>query len=116
MTRPENFTPRQRAEIFRRADGKCQECGRRLGVGGERWEAHHATGVWEGGRADVENGRALCAVPCHAALTGEQAGQRAEARRHERKQAGIRKQPRNPLAGSRASKWKRKMDGTVVER
>ena len=100
MTRPENFTARQRAEIFRNADGRCQECGRRLGLGGEKWEAHHVTGVWEGGKADVKNGRALCAAPCHAALTGEQAGQRAQARRWERKRAGI-KSPKRGFRGHR---------------
>ncbi len=115
-SRAENFSARQRAEIFRNAGGKCQECGRKIGIGGERWEAHHQTGVWEGGRADVLNGRALCAVPCHADVTREQAGQRAEARRHQRNMAGIRRQPRNPLPGSRASKWKRKVSGEVVPR
>lgn len=113
--RPENFTPAQRAAIFRRAKGHCEGCTRKLGVGGEKWEAHHRTGIWEGGRADVENGQALC-VTCHAAVTRTQAGERAEARRHERKRAGIARQAKRPIPGSRTSGWKKPVNGPAVRR
>ena len=117
MTRPENFTARQRAEIFRRAGGHCEKCSRKLGIGGEKWEAHHKTGVWEGGRADVENGQALC-VQCHSTVTAAQAGQRSEARRWERKRAGIKRASKwkRTFATNRDGRFKAKLDGTIERR
>lgn len=39
----------------------------------------------------------------------------AEARTHQKKAYGLTK-PKRPMPGSRGSRWKRRMDGTIVER
>ena len=50
--------------------------------GGTLWQADHITAVIEGGAGQgIGNIRTLC-LPCHDAVTGELAGQRARRRRH----------------------------------
>lgn len=56
---PENdkrrlFTKKQRAEIFRKAGGKCELCGEKV-LGG--WIAGHIVPHWSGGKTEVDNGR-----------------------------------------------------------
>ncbi len=109
------FTNNTKAIVFRRQNGKCAECGRKMGVGGEAVEYNHIQPAWEGGSNSPENCEALCAYPCHARKTGKQAGQRAEARRHTKKQAGLKKKKRL-IPGSKGSGWRHTFrDGFVRE-
>jgi 5-methylcytosine-specific restriction endonuclease McrA len=52
---------------------------------------------------------------CHRHKTAKEALARAEARGSQKRAYGI-KRSRNPIPGSRASKWKRRMDGTTERR
>jgi hypothetical protein len=52
---------------------------------------------------------------CHAAKSRKDASEVAKGKRVAAKHYGIRRSAR-PMAGSRTSKWKRKMNGEVVER
>lgn len=117
MTRAgKEFSNATKAKAFERAGGCCQECTRKVGTGGERAEYDHHKPIWDGGDSSLDNCRVLCAH-CHSEITHkEQAPARAEGRRHTLKRAGVKKKPRAILPGSRLSKFKRKVDGTVVRR
>jgi hypothetical protein len=59
----------------------------------------------------------LCSKPCHATKTAKRdVPEIARTRRLVEKRANIRTKRGAPMQGSRNSKFKRKMDGTVVER
>ncbi len=103
MSRPRDaeFTSATKVKALLRSGGKCEECGRRLGTGGEPAEFNHRKPVWEGGDNSLDNCQPLCAFPCHARITGQQAGERSEARRHQKKAAGIKRQPKRGFRGWR---------------
>ena len=64
------FSDSTKEEIFQRAKGLCERCGKQLvfqnHLEGQRgaWEAHHKTSVKAGGRDVASNGEALC-LACH---------------------------------------------------
>lgn len=64
------FSQATKDEIFNRAGGKCERCGKQLVRNnhkeGERgaWEAHHKTSLHSGGSDVPSNGEALC-LDCH---------------------------------------------------
>jgi hypothetical protein len=69
-----------------------------------------------GGDNSLENCKLLCIKACHDTKTHMQDNpimQKAD--RVLKKTYGVSKS-RNPMPGSRGSKWKRKMDGTIVRR
>ena len=123
MAKRLEFSKPVRLEIFKRAGGPgdihCEGCG--LKLGGKPFEIDHTIEEWE--REDVQNGHreALTAEDgkllgrcCHAPKTARKASERAHVKRIVAKSAGVKK--KSTMPGSRSSKWKKKMDGTVVER
>lgn len=90
-------------------DGKCACCGCKIGgAAGLDWD--HRIPLAMGGDDTVENLQPLCRA-CHRAKTATDAGHIAKAKRMNQREAGIRRQPRNPLPGSRDSGWKAKVGG-----
>ena len=75
----------------------------------------HKVPLADGGEHAESNLRAIHERPCHKLKTAREAMQRAEARSHQKRSFGIKKAKR-PMPGSRASKFKRHMDGTVSRR
>lgn len=66
---------RNRREVIRQANGRCQQCGRRA-----RLQCDHIIPITQGGTHHVDNLMALCSGPgsCHARKTaGEGGGYRA---------------------------------------
>jgi 5-methylcytosine-specific restriction enzyme A len=106
------FSDRTRALAFQRADGKCDECGMRLEPGRIAYDHINPDGLT--GNNDLNNCAVLC-VPCHRQKTRGDVGRIAKAKRQHARDIGAYKS-RNPLPGGKASKWKRKLDGTVVWR
>ena len=75
--------------------------------------SHHAGGA--GGSDDPANLQVLCA-PCHGTKTAKRdAPQLAKAKRIQARHVGAWR-PAEPMRGSRASPWKRRLDGSVVRR
>lgn len=80
------FTPRQKAQIFKRAKGRCELCGAKIFF---IWTAGHIKAHSKGGPTHIDNGRVecpSCAVETHsedtttaakakrmAGITGQQA-------------------------------------------
>ena len=63
--RRRRFSPRERAEIFAAAGGKCANCGRKIPIG-EQWDLDHYPALCRGGTND--DVRVLCEL-CHGAKT-----------------------------------------------
>lgn len=114
MTR-RSMSNTRRARIFAAHNGICHICGSRIDGTRDRWDADHIIPL-EISRDDSDANIAPAHEKCHrTAKTPKDAAQIAKAKRVERKHAGAHR-PRSTLAGSKQSKWKRKIDGTVVPR
>lgn len=103
---------RVRDRVFDAKGGRCHKCGRKIGVG-ERWTCEHMRALINGG----ENRERNLDVTCGWCLPAKNAADVAEKSKnyHVRKRhRGIRKPSRFPC--SRNSKFKKRLDGTVVLR
>ena len=112
------LTDHARAKLFLDRGGKCEgACGRKLSSS-DVWHIDHRIALENGGTNDPANLQILCAW-CHKPKTAADAKLaakgRAQAVAHviptsQRRKKGA------PLPGSKRSKWKRRMDGTVERR
>ena len=94
--------------------GKCAHCQCKTGgSAGLEWD--HIQPLMMGGDDEMANLQPLCRG-CHRAKTREDVAHIAKSKRMQQRAAGISRQPRNPVPGSKASPWKRRVDGTVVKR
>lgn len=109
-----DFPQKVKAQAFLRAAGFCEgkNCGARLTVGKVNYD--HDLPDDLGGEPTLENCKVLCLV-CHKEKTKTLDMPRiAKGRRIRKREAGIKK--RSTFACSRDSKFKKRMDGTVVLR
>lgn len=105
---------RERLAIFVAAKGRCQCCGWNL-TPGTRWEIDHIIPLALGGPDTIANLQVLC-VSCHGGKTARQdIPAIAKVDRIRSRHFGA-DRSRRPLPGSRRSRWKRTIDGRVVER
>lgn len=112
MTRRMSTT--RRAAIFAAHDGVCHLCGEKIDGTREKWDAEHIV-PYALTRDDSDENLAPAHVSCHRKKTPEDQTRIAKAKRVAAKHQGAHR-PKAVLPGSRASKWKRKIDGTVVRR
>jgi len=106
------LTPKQRMQLFVDRGGVCCECGGKIHVG-ERWIDEHIDPLSRTGTNALEN-RGIAHEKCARKKTSQEATERAKIRSVATKHFGAKK--KSTMPGSRDSKWKRKMDGTVVRR
>ena len=92
----------------------CHICTLIMDVVIDRWEADHIRRHAEGGTDHPDNLYPIC-VPCHRIKSARDTTEVAKGKRYGQKHVGIRRTQR-PMAGSRASMFKRHMDGTVSKR
>jgi 5-methylcytosine-specific restriction enzyme A len=107
------LTPTQRAAVFRDAGGICHLCSRRIAPG-EAWEIEHVQALALRGADDPTNWRPAHA-DCHAVKSKDDVRMIRKADRQAKAHAGIKRSSR-PLLGSKASGWRKKMDGSVERR
>lgn len=112
MTR--RMSPSRRARIFEAHKGTCHICGQAIDGTRDRWEVEHLV-PYALTRDDSDGNLAPAHASCHASKTAEDVTQIAKAKRVERKHGGAHR-PQTILPGSKASKFKRKIDGTTVRR
>jgi len=109
------MTPKKRMQVFVAHGGKCCLCDQRILVG-DRWILEHIKPLWRDGDNDDAN-LAPAHEKCAKHKTKAEASQRSKVRSIGLKHMGAGKSRKGPpMAGSRDSKWKRRMDGTVVRR
>jgi 5-methylcytosine-specific restriction enzyme A len=105
--------PRVRLRVFERHGGICYLSGRKIHAG-EQWELDHVRALCNGGE-NRESNLAPALKEAHRKKTASDVKLRAKDDRVRKKHLGIKSVSR-PMPGSKASRWKKKLDGTVVER
>jgi 5-methylcytosine-specific restriction enzyme A len=117
MSRKRNeFSKAVREAAWQRCGGFCEGCTNRI-VNGNGPQYDHIIPDAVGGPATLDNCQVLCTRPCHATKTASKdVPAIARTRRLVEKRANIRTKKGRPMQGNRNSKFKRKMDGSVVER
>ena len=110
------FSKKTKALAALRCEGKCEECGDKLVSGQAEYDHIVADGLY--GTNELSNCMVLC-VPCHKKKTHGKEGDRQKIRKADRvraKHTGERQKSKAVLAGTRRSKWKRKLNGKVERR
>jgi 5-methylcytosine-specific restriction endonuclease McrA len=112
MTR-RRMTPLRRARIFDTHGGVCHLCGLKIQIG-EAWDVEHIVALALSDD-DSDDNLAPAHVACHRPKTSEDVARIAKAKRVRAKHIGA-KAPRSTLAGSKASRFKKTLDGRVIDR
>jgi 5-methylcytosine-specific restriction protein A len=103
---------RVRARIFAAHAGVCHVSKRKIRAG-EPWDADHIVALCNGGE-NRESNMAPALRDKHREKTARDVAEKSRMARKVNKHIGIRKPSRMP--GSRDSRWRKKLDGTVVLR
>jgi 5-methylcytosine-specific restriction endonuclease McrA len=104
--------PRVKDRIAQKSDDYCQQCARKIG-GRLRGEFDHVIPLCLGGQ-HRESNLALVCNECHLGKTRLDVKLKAKVARVRKRHLGIKKPSR--FACSRTSKFKKRLDGTVVLR
>ena len=111
---PDSAIPsRVKLRVFERHGGICHISGRKIRPGDE-WDCDHVQALCNGGE-NRETNLAPALREHHREKTAGDVRQRAKDDRVRKKHLGLHK-PKTVMPGSRASKWKKKADGTTVLR
>ena len=108
------LTSKQRMELFVAHAGTCCICGGKIHVN-EPWIDEHRSPLWRAGTNDLPN-RGPAHVICAKVKTAGEAKERAKGRRIAEKHFGARVPKGRPMAGSKRSKFKKHIDGSVTLR
>lgn len=107
-------TSLERAKVFRANGGVCYLCDRKIAPG-EKWEVEHIKAKGLGGSNDPDNLRPAH-IDCHAGKTRRDVAIMRKADRQGKKHLGIKRRKGPPMPGTKASGWKKRIDGTVERR
>lgn len=100
--------------LWERQGGRCAISGNKMYPGDEK-DVDHIIPLRDGGQ-NKESNLQIVLRSEHRKKTAAENKQRAYDDRVKAGHRGLKKPSRNPLPGGRGSKWKKKMDGTVVPR
>ena len=113
-TQRARLSSRVRLAIWERAKGICVLCERRIEGVRERWIIEHIRALELGG-ADEPDNMGPAHETCAAAKTRNDHQRAAKAKRQKIQYLGAAKTKRRLPCG-RQSRWKKKIDGTIVPR
>lgn len=110
------LTPKQKLKLFVDKKGVCCVCGGKIESVKEAWD-EHVISLADGGTNDETN-RDVAHDKCARSIkTPQEAKERAHLRRAALRHFGAKKASKGrPMPGTKASGWKKKLDGTVVRR
>lgn len=110
------LSPRERAEKFAACGGRCALCERKLGPS-DRWDIDHELALSGGGTNEAANLRVVCAW-CHDKKSRADTTTAAKGKRRAIKHTVPRehRRPSRPMPGSRASGWKKPVNGPAERR
>lgn len=108
------MTDKQRLNLFLELEGVCCVCKVKIRPPKETWIVEHILPLWLGGTNDASN-LGVAHTSCAHRKTAKEATERSRGRAAAERHMGA-KRSRNPLPGGRGSRWKKKMDGTVIRR
>ena len=110
--------PRVKLRVFERHGGRCHISGRKIAVG-EPWDCDHVVALvnWTGeGHGNRESNLAPALRDKHREKTKADVAAKAETYRKRSKHIGLGKPKRALIPGSKGTRFKKKLDGTVVPR
>lgn len=105
--------PRVRLRVFLAHNGVCHIAKRPIRVG-EPWDLDHVVALINGGE-HRESNLAPALRDKHRAKTAEDVAEKSAAYESRKRHLGLKK-AKHPMPGSKASRFKKRMDGTVVLR
>lgn len=105
---------RVRLRVFERHGGRCWISGRKI-MPGDAWDLDHVVALCNGG-ANAESNLAPALRDKHREKTSADVKERAKIDRIRKRALGIAKPKGRGFPCSRASGFKKKLDGTVVRR
>ena len=108
------LTRLQRTIVFDDAQGACCICHIKIDHLKEKWIVEHLKPLWLGGEDNARN-MGPAHYRCAIEKTTKEAPVKAKSDRVRANFLGIKKTT-NPIPGSRNTKFKKRMDGTVVLR
>jgi 5-methylcytosine-specific restriction protein A len=108
------WTAKQRAEIFRDNDGICHLCTRKIAPG-EVWHVEHPKARGLGG-SDKQKDVKPAHEDCHKPKTKADRAIMTKADRQAKAYHGLKAKRSRPMPGSKASGFRKRMDGTVERR
>lgn len=111
-TKRGNLSTRRKLAIWEREGGRCMQCNIKLHTGQFIYE--HVRALELGGTDTDDNIRLTCKA-CATIKTKEDHSKAAKAKRSKAVSLGL-KQSKTPLPFGKGSKWKKKLDGTIVPR
>ena len=106
--------PRLKLRILSRQGFSCAHCGNGF-TAAVKPEFDHITAIINGGSNSEGNIQALC-IPCHGKKTAQDVAQKATDYRIRKKHLGIGTGKKALIPGSKGTRFKRKIDGTIVPR
>lgn len=109
-----SISTRERVRLFELHDGICHICGCKIDGTKESWDVEHVV-PWALTRDDSDENRRPAHTLCHKSKTKGDVRSIAKAKRVHAKHIGA-YSTKNSIPGSKKSKYKRKIDGTVVDR
>src|SRR5882762_9603691 len=101
---------RVKLRVFLKHDGCCSCCGRKIAPS-EAWQCDHVVALVNGGEHKESNLQPLLARH-HTIKTRTDVRDKSRAYESRKRHYGLRK--KSKFACSRDSKWKKKIDGTVI--
>jgi 5-methylcytosine-specific restriction endonuclease McrA len=99
--------------VFERCNGRCHRCGRKIGAA-DSWTLEHLLALILGGQNRETNLDLTCSW-CLPAKNAEDQTAKSKIAAVAKRHHGVQR-ARQTMPGSRASGWKRRMDGTVERR
>lgn len=108
------LTRKQKLQMFIAADGLCCLCATPINGVFEMWD-EHVNPLWLNGDNSAPN-RAPAHDKCTRQKTSGEATVRSEIRATAEKHMGAKDTRKRPMDGSKRSRFKKKLDGTVVAR
>jgi len=108
------LTPHRRLQVWESTGGRCVICGQEIDCIRERWIAEHIRALELGGIDHLSN-MGPAHEACARGKTQADHHRAAKAKRQKIQHLGAGKGSR-PLPCGRQSRWKKKMNGTIVPR
>jgi 5-methylcytosine-specific restriction endonuclease McrA len=113
MMARKSISTKTKVMLFNKRGGRCYLCEGKINIG-ESWDLEHVIPLAMGG-LDEESNWELAHSKCHLIKTKADFGNIAKAKRRESRHIGA-KESKTPLPFGKKSKWRKKMDGTIVPR
>lgn len=106
---------RVRIRVFEKYNGTCYRSGRKI-LPGDKWDLDHVIAIVNGGQHRETNLAPILSDEPHKEKTREDRKLQSRNYKIRKRHLGLAKPKGRPMAGTKASGLKKRMDGTVIDR